>query len=145
LWDFSSVATVTVTDKDWEPLLGTYVVADAIMFINIADGTPPQAVENVIATKSSADIHLNWSAVTQDTSGNSESLSHYVIYRSTVPAVSPGDPIAGTADTTYLDAGAAGSTGTNYFYVIRAVDDAGNQSADSGRVGEFDHNLITTP
>jgi len=142
-WDFSSVASVTVTDTIRGQ--GTYVVADAIMFINISDHTPPQTVEDVVAVTSSSDIHLSWSSVTQDTSGNPETLSHYVIYRSTDPETIPGDSIAGTTDTTYLDAGAAGATGTDYFYVVRAADDSGNESKNSEQVGEYDIHLLTAP
>jgi hypothetical protein len=145
IWQFDTAATVTVTDKDWAPLQGTYVVADAIKFAFLADTTPPEAVENLAAAKAGGDIFLEWTPVIQDTSGSPESTSHYVVYRSTDAAVVPGDSIAGTADTTYLDAGAAGSVANNYFYIVRAVDSAGNKSENSGQVGEFDKDVYTAP
>jgi hypothetical protein len=145
IWHFSSSATVTVTDKDWAPLLGTYVVADAIKFVYQSDLTPPESPPILRAVAVHSDIALSWSAVTQDTSGNPETMSHYVVYRSTDPSVIPGDSIAGTTDTAYVDVGAAGSTATNYFYVVRAKDSAGNESKNSGQVGEFDRDLVTSP
>jgi hypothetical protein len=144
IWHFSSSATVTVTDADWGPN-GTYVVADAIKFVYQVDSTPPAAPEDLIASKALGDISLSWSAVTQDTSGNPESLSYYTVYRSEDPTVLPGDSIAGTTDTDYLDVGAAGSIATNYYYVVRATDGSGNESKSSGQVGEFDADLYTAP
>jgi hypothetical protein len=144
IWHFDTSATVTVTDKDWG---GTadYVVADAIKFVYLLDTTPPEAPENLAIDLVETDIALTWSPVAQDTSGNPETISHYIIYRSTDPETIPGDSIAGTADVEYLDAGAAGSTGTNYFYVVRATDGSGNESKNSGQVGEFDTDLVTAP
>jgi N-acetylmuramoyl-L-alanine amidase len=132
---------VTLTN---EAPTGYVVIADAIKFF-LMDSTPPKAVQNLVAAKSSSDIHLAWSPVTQDTSGGPESIAHYVVYRSEDARVVPGDSVAGTMDTTYLDAGAAGSTATNYFYVIRATDGSGNKSSNSNQVGEFDVDLIAGP
>ena len=67
-----------------------------------------------------------------------------MIYRSTSPG-SSGDSLAGTTDTTYLDMGAAGTVGTNYFYTVKAVDEAGHKSNESNRVGEFDIGLTNEP
>jgi hypothetical protein len=44
-------------------------------------------------------------------------------------------------DTIYTDAGAAGVVGTNYYYIVKAVDALGRKSAESNKVGEFDHSL----
>lgn len=90
-----------------------------------------------------ANIALQWSPVAQDTSGGLESVSHYTVYRSEGPTSIPGDFIAGTTDAHCLDAGAAGSTASNYFYAVRATD--GNESRNSSQVGEFDRDLITSP
>jgi hypothetical protein len=143
IWHFGTTATVTVTDKAW--LMGTYVVADAIKFVYQADTTPPQAPGDLTIDLADGDIALDWSPVVQDTSGNPETISHYIIYRSPDPGTIPGDSIAGTTGTDYLDAGAAGSTGTNYFYIVRAADSSGNESKNSGHVGEFDIDLLTAP
>jgi hypothetical protein len=69
---------------------------------------------------------------------------YYVVYRSTA-ITSLGDSLAGTIDTTYTDLGAAGIVGTNYFYVVKAKDAAGNKSEESNKVGEFDRGLINAP
>jgi hypothetical protein len=144
IWHFGTTASVTVTDQAWGPD-GLYVVADAVKFIYLADTTPPQAPADLAVGLAESDIALDWSAVTQDTSGNPETISHYIVYHSTDPAVIPGDSIAGISGTEYLDAGAAGSTGTNYFYIVRAADASGNESKDSGQVGEYDVGLQTAP
>jgi hypothetical protein len=48
-----------------------------------------------------------------------------------------------TADTTYIDVGAGGNVGENYFYMVKAVDGLGQKSAESNLVGEFDRELIS--
>jgi fibronectin type 3 domain-containing protein len=68
-------------------------------------------------------------------------VDHYVIYRSTA-AYTRSDSLAGTTDTTYLDAGAVGDVNTNYFYTVAVIDTAGTKLGDSNQVGEFDRNLI---
>jgi hypothetical protein len=52
--------------------------------------------------------------------------------------------VGSTTDTTFTDPGAAGSTGTNYYYVVRAVDDGQAKSTDSNQVGEFNRELGTS-
>ncbi|MCK4597424.1 right-handed parallel beta-helix repeat-containing protein, partial [bacterium] len=87
-------------------------------------------------TKStSGNMQLDW---TEDCS--QEGVDHYVVYRSTVPGAI-GDSLAGTTDNTYLDVGAAGDVGTNYFYTVEVVDGVGSRF-DSNQVGEFDRELI---
>ncbi len=145
-WYFDGSATVTVTDDttySWGG--GLYVVGDAIKFVYQSDNTPPAAPQDLMAAVAHSDIALSWSPVTQDTSGSPESISHYTIYRSEDATVIPGDSIAATTGSDYLDAGAAGSTASDYFYVVRATDDSGNQSKNSGQVGEFDVDLTTAP
>ena len=70
-----------------------------------------------------------------------------MVYRDTTGdfEAGPEDSIGGTTDTTYLDVGAIGTSGTNYFYVVKAVDDVGQKSDPSGTVGEFDVLLISVP
>jgi hypothetical protein len=36
-------------------------------------------------------------------------------------------------------------TGSNHYYVIKAVDSLGRKSTDSNKVGEFDISLINNP
>ncbi|MFC1683082.1 hypothetical protein ACFL0G_02585 [Candidatus Zixiibacteriota bacterium] len=56
-----------------------------------------------------------------------------------VPA--SGNSIHETKGTAYLDPAAAGTVGTDYFYVVRAEDPAGNLAEDSNRAGEFDKSM----
>jgi len=81
--------------------------------------------------------------VNTDTAGSKEGIRYYVICRSVDPAFTaqPSDSIAGVTDTVYSDIGAAGSPGTNYYYIVRAVDYAGHKSEPSATVGEFDKAL----
>ena len=139
---FADSAAVRVTDE-WSGA-GAAVVADAIRFICLgADETPPAAVQDLRAVPAKGDIALQWSAVTVDTAGSKEGIRYYVICRSVDPAFTaqPSDSIAGVTDTVYTDMGAAGSLGTNYYYIVRAVDYAGHKSESSATVGEFDKAL----
>jgi len=102
----------------------------------------PEAVDDLAVyleggTKSSSgDMRLIWSEPYDDVG-----VARYVVYRSTDPNASA-DSLAGTVDTTYVDIGAAGDTLTNYFYVVRAADAAGNKSVESNKVGEFDSQML---
>jgi uncharacterized lipoprotein YddW (UPF0748 family) len=139
---FSDTARVTVTDY-WEGA-GVYVIADAIKWTFVSPlelQAPPVAITDLKADKSNSDIVLSWSPVTTDTLGNPETISEYVVYRSTDPYSPPGDSIGSATQTGYSDPGAAGATGTNYYYVVQAVDEGQSKSSDSNRVGEFDRSL----
>ena len=106
-------------------------------------GSPPAAVAGLRASliggakSSGGDILLTWTEPYAESG-----VSHYVVYRSTVPATD-GDSLGATADTAYLDSGAAGDTLANYTYTVKAVDSEGRKSAPSGQVGEFDVQLMT--
>jgi len=116
---------------------------DAIVFClgEVVDLTPPETIDDLTialesgAKSSSGDVRLIWSEPYDDVG-----VVRYVIHRSTDPAAL-GDSLAGTTDTTYMDAGTVGDTGSNYFYVVRAVDGAGWKSFDSNQVGEFDSQM----
>lgn len=89
-----------------------------------ADTTPPTAPSSVVATvASSSRIEVSWGAST-DTGGSN--LSGYRIYRdgATTALTTVNAPA-----TTYSDNGLTAST--QYSYVVRAFDGAGNVSADS--------------
>ena len=123
---------------------GTAVVADAIRFLCLgADQVPPGAVADLSPHLIEQDVRLQWSPVSLDTAGAKEGISHYVVYRNTDPGfgADPSDSLAGVAETHYDDAGAAGLAGTDYFYIVRAVDYAGLKSENSATVGEFDVEL----
>jgi hypothetical protein len=112
---------------------------------DIRDKIAPDAISDLSialengAKSSSGDMRLAWSEP-YDNVG----VVRYVIYRDTTVG-SSGDSLNETGDTTYLDVGAAGTVGTNYFYTVKAVDAAGNKSGESNKVGEFDRDLIAAP
>jgi uncharacterized lipoprotein YddW (UPF0748 family) len=123
------------------------VIADAVRWLYIEaleSDAPPAAIADLQAEKSNSDVVLSWSPVTADTLGNPETISKYVVYRATVPYSPPGDSLGSTADNTFTDPGATGSTGVHYFYVVRAVDDTDKKSDNSNQVAEFDVNLGAT-
>jgi hypothetical protein len=87
------------------------------------------APASLMAVKSVGDISLEWTG--------QAGAQYYVIYRGTDPTAAPGSLDVVTAPATdYLDTGAAGSTGTNYYYVVQARYSVGK--SDSRQVGEFD-------
>ncbi len=88
---------------------------------------PPAAPQNLFADPLNARVSLTWTA-------NAESdLAGYNVYRSLTSPVSTAiAPLNGSTLVTspnYLDLGAA--NGTQYFYVVTAVDGFGNTSAPS--------------
>ena len=99
------------------------IIAD--LFIDLEGG----------AKSSSGDMHLTWGR-----SSDNVAVTRYVVYRGT-SSDTPGDSVAGTADTTYLDPGTAGDVMSNYYYTVRAVDWVDNKSAASNQVGEFDRDI----
>jgi uncharacterized lipoprotein YddW (UPF0748 family) len=120
------------------------VIADAVRWKYIESlepEAPPAAVTDLTSQKSNTDIVLTWSEVTTDTLGNPASIDGYIIYRNSDPTTVPADSIGATASAGFTDPGAAGSSGTNYYYVVRAVDDGQAKSANSNMVGEFDRQL----
>jgi len=80
-------------------------------------------------------LRLSWSA--------SDNAVSYNIYRGTTPFFSPDTPIDNTVDLTYVDNNVTGDPNTNYFYIVTAINAAG-ESESSNRIGEFDYELITT-
>jgi hypothetical protein len=93
----------------------------------------PPAPYNVWAQTSGNCIALLWSPVTE--------AAGYVIYRDSLASFLPGpeDSVGFATDTTYLDCDAM----DRGFYVVRAVDIAGQKSDDSAQVGQFDRHLIS--
>jgi|GEM_PF-2985981 len=110
----------------------------------IVDDQSPGTIDDLTifledgAKSTSGNIRLIWSPPADDIG-----IERYVIYRSSDTS-SPGDSLAETADTTYLDMGITGDVGTRYFYVVKAVDAVGNTSSESNRVGECDKLLYPT-
>ena len=108
------------------------------------DWIPPQPVDRPASSKAGEALRLNWSPVTRDTAGCDETIEQYTIYRSTDPdgIPGPGDSLAATGDTIFVDTTAAvGDEMIQHYYIIMAVDTAGNRSEHSRPVGEFDRFL----
>ena len=109
---------------------------------------PPEAIADLTTALAGSAIHLAWSAVTEDTGGLPIVVDHYVIYRNADPDFIPddADSVGSTTDVFYDDATPAlKDSGTNHYYVVKAVDDQGRKSADSNKVGEFDADMLNTP
>jgi len=114
--------------ENWEVCwyYGMTLIGDPTLKVNVC--SPPQAIDDLSGMLSKNDVCLQWS----EPSGEC-GVSRYVIYRSD-QAGSPGDSLAGTADTLFTDPGAAG---TDAYYTVKAVDPEGQKSAGSNRVGQF--------
>jgi hypothetical protein len=106
------------------------------------DPVAPSAIGDLSAQLAISDIVLQWSHAADNVA-----IDHYVVYRGTDPAFVPsgGNSIHQTKETSYQDPGAAGTMGTDYFYVVKATDPAGNLAEDSNRVGEFDRDTRNSP
>ncbi|KPL17754.1 MAG: hypothetical protein AMJ92_11155 [candidate division Zixibacteria bacterium SM23_81] len=106
------------------------------------DPVAPSTIGDLTASLAKNDILLEWSHARDNVA-----IDHYVIYRATTPYFEAigGDSVSGTKGTTYLDLGAAGSTVTNYFYVVKAADPSRNLAEDSNQVGEFDRGTTGGP
>lgn len=100
----------------------------------VADVEPPIPPYITRVEKSGTDVQLIWNTVTTDTLGNPETMDYYVIYRNSVPDFIPGvsDSIGAVShpDTEYADGGGLTAT-DSYYYLVKAVDEAGNMSRKS--------------
>lgn len=90
------------------------------------DTAPPAAPTSLNATAGNAIVNLDWA------NNGEPDLDGYNIYR----ALTPGGPyslVNGSLVLTsdYADSGAGISNGVTYYYVVTAVDDSSNESADS--------------
>ena len=130
--------TMGSTDVAWR-FCGWNIDDIQLASFECIDETPPEAVDDLTVELVESDIFLNWTEPYSEAG-----VSHYVIYRGTDPGAS-GDSLAGATDTYYTDVGAAGDTGTNYYYTVKVVDVGGQKSAESNKVGEFDTGLINAP
>jgi len=106
------------------------------------DPVAPAAIADLTTRLSVDDIVLQWSH-----SADNVAIDHYIVYRDTDPAFTPGggNEIHQTEGTSYLDPSAAGTVGTDYYYVVKAADPSGNLAEDSNRAGEFDVQVDTAP
>ena len=89
-----------------------------------ADTTPPAAPAALSATAGDGQVSLDWDDNTET------DLAGYNVHRSTVSSVGSFSQIASqVVSSEYTDTGV--TNGTTYYYTVTAVDEAGNESADS--------------
>ena len=87
------------------------------------DTTPPSVPSGLAGTPASNSVSLSWSASTDNAGGSG--VAGYDIYRN-------GALVGNSTSPSYTDTGLAAST--SYTYTVRARDNAGNASAQSGSV-----------
>jgi len=90
---------------------------------NLGDTTPPSAPGNLTATPAKRKIMLSWAASTDDVG-----VTGYQIWRASSPTASFVQ-IATTTATAYTNTGL--SSGSTWYYQVKAYDAAGNVSAAS--------------
>ncbi|MCL5411185.1 MAG: carboxypeptidase regulatory-like domain-containing protein [Patescibacteria group bacterium] len=129
-WDensgtWRSVGTATV-DKDSKTVNFTTNHFTSYALVAAADTTPPSAPTGVSVTNAeSGALTIAWTNPTSD-------FSYAKVYRSTTSG-SLGTVIANNqTGTSYKDTGL--TNGTTYYYTVRAVDAAGNESTNTAQV-----------
>jgi hypothetical protein len=90
------------------------------------DVTSPAEVSGLVLSRSGNDVDMTWTPVTQDAGGNPESVDHYVVYRS-VAATFPDHYFVGSTTDSSLSDLAAADDSKSYYYLVAAVDVAGNE------------------
>jgi hypothetical protein len=97
-----------------------------------ADVTRPAEIAGVTVTRSAEDVALNWDPATLDAAGNPETVASYRIYRGTTPDFVPdraggSNRVGSVAAPPFTDTGAV-TVAAPYFYLVSALDAAGNES-----------------
>lgn len=110
----------------------TVIAATTCLPALAADVTRPAEAAALRADRGGADVQLSWSPVASDVLGNTETVASYRVYRDTTPGFVPdrsgGTNRVGTSPVaSFTDVGAAATSAT-YFYLVTAVDSAGNES-----------------
>ena len=103
---------------------------------------PPRAPE-LSGMRSGDHLLLTWKAVAEDINGDPGTISKYQVWRGLQPDFLAGDssnpsPLAEVDASTlsYVDENDIADP-TNYYYLVKAVNDVGLSSAASGHVGKF--------
>jgi hypothetical protein len=107
------------------------VIFLAFSMVLAADVTNPAEVTGLMVTRDSNDLVLTWDPCTADAAGYPETIDHYDIFRGESPDFVPDkaghtNRIGSSAMEDYRDTEAA-SDGTDYYYLVSAVDMAGNE------------------
>ena len=139
-----SSKSIKIVDTTVTPFVVAY---DGTSWDQPYSDAAPAAIGDLAVHLAGDDLHLTWSAITENIISQPIVVDHYTVYRGTNPefSPSPGDSVGITSGTSYDDpAPGLKNPGTNHYYVVKAVDGAGRKSANSNRVGEFDRILIET-
>lgn len=108
--------------------------------------TPAMPIPTSVSLYDSSDRNLNrWMLTLQWVAGTGQdpsTFSHYIIYRSTDGLGYT--QLATTTSTAYIDASGLNNS-TTYYYNIKAVDNAGQESAQSTTVSKMPTGNYTTP
>ena len=93
------------------------------------DTTPPATVGGLEIATSIGDLQLSWDPVSLDANGAAEIVTQYRIYRGVGPEFPLQFKPIGTSLTPDLFDPGAAAAGPDYYYLITAIDDSGNESA----------------
>ena len=112
--------------------------------LSVRDSIPPERVTDLEISLAVDRFLLRWSAVTLDTAGGPDMIRHYIVYRGESADFVPtsAESLGATPGIAFSDSSISPSPAVNYFYLVEAVDAAGNISSESARVGEFDRELV---
>lgn len=113
-------------------VMAAYLITPALT----ADVTNPAEVQGLTVDRDGDDILLSWAAVTEDASGNPETISSYNIYRGDTPDFIPdkdfGSNMVGDSATTDFRHTGAAVDGIDHYYLVSAVDTPGNEGLTRG-------------
>lgn len=117
-------------DGNWS----AYTNTNCVVLAAVSDTTPPSTPTSLTPSLlSPTEIFLDWQASTDNVG-----VEGYEIYRSTVSSSSGFSIINTSATNSYYDPTV--SPNTNYWYKVRAFDEAGNLSEFSNVVSQFTFN-----
>ena len=108
-----------------DPLTAEFVPSLSVTYTSGAVDLPPATVENFTATQAISTINLTWDA------GMDADLASYNIYRRANANFLFGAPIGNTSAGTTAFTDATANVDQYYQYIIKAVDNGGNESNDS--------------
>jgi|GEM_PF-1303139 len=119
----------------------TFVVSH--VHSGIEDMIPPESIDDLNCTLCYRSLFLDWSPISKDIGHQTEQVDYYIVYRHQSPhdPFSASDSIGFSITPCYFDP-MGRRLSQNYYYVVKAVDDSGNKSGDSNRVGKFSNTLI---
>ena len=102
----------------------------------------PEKVTDMESSVADSSIVLTWSDINQDIWGNPEEIDYYVVYRSIDPNFLPTteDSIGAPTESLYTDS--ESDSLARCFYVVTAIDDSGNTSKASNKLGNTNKALV---